>query len=62
MKTGVAVWKQETLSDTILKVIVVSVPTVKFRALNVCAELMEFSLLNKQASVLQVDVIKCLRR
>lgn len=52
MKTGVTVWKQEALSDTILKVILVSVPTVKFVALNVCVELMEFSLLNKQVSIL----------
>ncbi|XP_076632761.1 serine/threonine-protein kinase atr isoform X1 [Colletes latitarsis] len=47
-KTGVSVWNAKIISDTVLKVIIISVPNVKFMALDLCVKLMEFSLINKQ--------------
>ncbi|CAK9833676.1 Serine/threonine-protein kinase atr [Anthophora retusa] len=47
-KTGVSVWKPQMLSETILKVITISVVNVKFTAFALCIELMKFSSFSKQ--------------
>nr|XP_031832738.1 serine/threonine-protein kinase atr-like [Nomia melanderi] len=47
-KTGVSVWNEKVLSDTMLKILVVSVPNVKIMALNLCSKLIELSLMNEQ--------------
>ncbi|XP_076757525.1 serine/threonine-protein kinase ATR [Xylocopa sonorina] len=47
-KTGVSVWNQELLYETILQVIIVSVPNIKLIALDLCTKLMKFSLDRKQ--------------
>nr|XP_034192073.1 serine/threonine-protein kinase ATR [Osmia lignaria]XP_034192074.1 serine/threonine-protein kinase ATR [Osmia lignaria]XP_034192075.1 serine/threonine-protein kinase ATR [Osmia lignaria] len=47
-RTGISGWNQKVLSQTILQVIMISVPNVKFVALDVCVKLMKFSLLERQ--------------
>ncbi|KAG6794440.1 serine/threonine-protein kinase atr-like [Apis mellifera caucasica] len=47
-KTGVFVWNHKILSERILKIMIISVPNVKFIALDLSIKLMEFSLFSKQ--------------
>lgn len=51
MKTGVLVWKKESLLHVVLEVIVISVPDVKCIALGLCVQLMDSSLLDAQVCV-----------
>lgn len=51
-RTGVSVWNHKILSEKVLNIMMISVPNVKFIALNLCIKLMKFSLLSKQASIL----------
>ncbi|XP_060828354.1 serine/threonine-protein kinase atr-like [Bombus pascuorum] len=47
-RTGVSVWNHKILSEKVLNIMMISVPNVKFIALNLCIKLMKFSLLSKQ--------------
>ncbi|XP_003702936.2 serine/threonine-protein kinase ATR isoform X1 [Megachile rotundata] len=61
-KAGIFNWNHKILSQTLLQVIMISVPHVKFTALDTCVKLMKYSLVDRQESesfiLYTIEIIK----
>lgn len=56
MKTGVSVWDQTILWDKTVMIIVKSSPDFKMKALHICTEMMQYSIVEDEVSNCKIGI------